>query len=155
MDFIHKIMSIVLPSVTFLVLLFFLPMFLILKFLNFLKRTINIENLSGKVVLITGASLGIGEVLLWAMKHLAHEYANGGARLALAARREHRPRAVAEKASQLGSPDAIVVRADVSKAEDCKHGLNLLFHGFDAISLLSQESKAAQLRLFETLRAEF
>lgn len=58
------------------------------------------------------------------MKHLAHEYANRGARLALAARREHRPRAVAEKASQLGSPDAIVVRVDVSKAEDCKQFVN-------------------------------
>ncbi|WRX17253.1 Short-chain dehydrogenase/reductase SDR - like 10 [Theobroma cacao] len=92
-------------------------MFLILKFLNFLKRTINIENLSGKVVLITGASSGIGEVLLWAMKHLAHEYANRGARLALAARREHRPRAVAEKASQLGSPDAIVVQMNSVLAE--------------------------------------
>ncbi|XP_021286275.1 11-beta-hydroxysteroid dehydrogenase-like 4A [Herrania umbratica] len=58
------------------------------------------------------------------MKRLAYECAKRGARLALAARREDRLRAVYEKASHLGSLDAIEVRADVSKAEDCKQFVN-------------------------------
>lgn len=53
-------------------------------------------------------------------KHLAYEYARRGAHLALGARREDRLRAVADKALRLGSPDAIVIRADVKEVEDCR-----------------------------------
>ncbi|KAF5179758.1 11-beta-hydroxysteroid dehydrogenase 1B [Thalictrum thalictroides] len=71
------------------------------------------EDVTRKVVLITGASSGIGE-------NLAYEYARKGARLALVARRENKLREVAEKARQLGSPDTIIVCADVSILKDCK-----------------------------------
>lgn len=54
------------------------------------------------------------------IKHLAYKYARRGARLALAARREERLRVVAHKAHELGSPDVLVIRADVSKVGDCK-----------------------------------
>lgn len=54
------------------------------------------------------------------MKHLAYEYARRGACLALVARRERRLVEVANRAYQLGSPDVIVIRADVSKVKDCK-----------------------------------
>jgi NAD(P)-dependent dehydrogenase (short-subunit alcohol dehydrogenase family) len=53
-------------------------------------------------------------------KGLAYEYARRGARLALVARREDRLREVADKAHELGSPEAFVIRADVAKVEDCK-----------------------------------
>ena len=43
-------------------ILFLLPTFLFLKYLFSLKRNICSENVADKVVLITGASLGIGEV---------------------------------------------------------------------------------------------
>lgn len=58
------------------------------------------------------------------LKHLAYEYGRRGARLALAARREDRLRAVADKARRLGSPNAIVLLADVSKLEDCNRLVN-------------------------------
>nr|GEV80831.1 11-beta-hydroxysteroid dehydrogenase-like 2 [Tanacetum cinerariifolium] len=75
------------------------------------------ENLAGKVVIITGASSGIGD-------HLAYEYAKHGACLALVARRKELLVVVAEKAKELGSPKAIVIKADVSSLEDCKTIVN-------------------------------
>lgn len=53
------------------------------------------------------------------MQHLAYEYAKRGALLALSARRETALREVADRARDYGSPDVIIIRADVSKVEDC------------------------------------
>ncbi|KAL5717867.1 11beta-hydroxysteroid dehydrogenase [Ranunculus cassubicifolius] len=90
-----------------------LPPYILYKFLITIIRTFTMEDLTGKAVLITGASSGIGE-------QLAYEYAKKGARLALVARREKQLAEVAEKARELGSPDTIIILADVSKADDCK-----------------------------------
>lgn len=54
------------------------------------------------------------------VQHLAYEYAMKGACLALVARRESSLRDVAERARDFGSPDVIVIQADVSKVDDCK-----------------------------------
>lgn len=54
------------------------------------------------------------------MQHLAYEYARRGACLALAARRENQLREVVDQARQYGSPDVIMIVADVCKVEDCK-----------------------------------
>ncbi|OMO84186.1 Short-chain dehydrogenase/reductase SDR, partial [Corchorus capsularis] len=113
MDSIHKLINILLPPITILLLLFFLPPYLVFKTLSYIIRSVCSENVAGKVVLITGASSGIGE-------HLAYQYARRGARLGLVARREDRLCAVADKCGQLGSPDVIAIPADVSKQEDCK-----------------------------------
>ena len=40
----------------------FLPPYLVFKYLDYIRRSIFSEDLTGKVVLITGASSGIGEV---------------------------------------------------------------------------------------------
>ncbi|XP_044501921.1 11-beta-hydroxysteroid dehydrogenase A-like isoform X2 [Mangifera indica] len=117
MDFIHKFLNILLPPLTLLLLCFLLPPYFIFKCLRYVKRSIFEENVAGKVVLITGASSGIGE-------YLAYEYGKKGARLALVARREDRLNEVAAKASELGSPDVIVICADVSKVEDLDHLVN-------------------------------
>jgi len=54
------------------------------------------------------------------MQHLAYEYAKRGACLALSARRETAVlREVADRTRDCGSPDVIIMRADVSKVEDC------------------------------------
>ncbi|PWA65236.1 glucose/ribitol dehydrogenase [Artemisia annua] len=73
------------------------------------------ENMSGKVVLITGASSGLGEFM-------AYEYAKRGARLAIIAREkpESRLKQVADTARGLGSPDVLFIYADVSKVEECR-----------------------------------
>ncbi|XP_059635993.1 11-beta-hydroxysteroid dehydrogenase 1A-like [Cornus florida] len=71
------------------------------------------ENMKGKVVLITGASSGIGE-------QLPFKYAKKEASLVIVARREKRLVGVAERARGLGSPDVLPVCADVSNVNDCK-----------------------------------
>ncbi|KAK1438133.1 hypothetical protein QVD17_03936 [Tagetes erecta] len=73
------------------------------------------ENMSGKVVLITGASSGLGEMM-------AYEYAKRGAKLAITSIKEPESRLeqVAHKSRQLGSPDVLFLFADVSKVDECR-----------------------------------
>ncbi|KAK9926599.1 hypothetical protein M0R45_023819 [Rubus argutus] len=137
----HKALNIVVPLITLIGLLFYLPPFLIYKFI-YIYRFKSIEKIAGKVVLITGASSGIGE-------HLAYEYGRRGARLALAARREDRLRAVADKARRLGSPDAIVLLADVSKLEDCNRLVNDTVNHFGQLDHLVNNAGVTQIGLFE------
>ncbi|KAE8705942.1 putative Hydroxysteroid dehydrogenase 2 [Hibiscus syriacus] len=84
---------------------FFLPPYLIFKLIRYILRSFRSENVAGKVVLITGASSGIGEER---------------SSLSSVARREDRLSTVADKSRRLGSPDVLIVPADVSKPEDCK-----------------------------------
>ncbi|KAM0899005.1 hypothetical protein ACQ4PT_021560 [Festuca glaucescens] len=74
------------------------------------------EDLRGKVVLVTGASSGIGE-------HLVYEYARKGACVALVARTEIALRAVAKTARELGAPDTLVVPADITNVEESKRAV--------------------------------
>ncbi|KVI06166.1 Glucose/ribitol dehydrogenase [Cynara cardunculus var. scolymus] len=117
MDLINGFLNLVAPPFTFFALLLFLPPWIFFKFCLGILRSIFTENVYGKVVLITGASSGIGE-------HLAYEYASRRACLALSARRESRLREVANRCRQIGSPDVIVIRADVSNAHDLDHLVN-------------------------------
>ena len=58
----HRALNIVFPLAVFISLLLLLPPYLVFKLLSYIKRSIFCENVAGKVVLITGASSGIGEV---------------------------------------------------------------------------------------------
>jgi len=49
---------------------------------------------------------------------LAYEYARRGALLALIARRENTLQEVADQAREYGSPDVLIISAEVSKVED-------------------------------------
>uniref|UniRef100_A0A2N9J4J0 Ketoreductase domain-containing protein n=1 Tax=Fagus sylvatica TaxID=28930 RepID=A0A2N9J4J0_FAGSY len=144
MDSLHKFLNIVLLPLAFIVLLLFMPPFLLYKFLFSLKRYIYMENVAGKVAVITGASSGIGE-------HVAYEYARRGARLVLVARREDSLRTVADKARELGSPEVIVVRADVSKVEECKRFVEEAVNHFGRLDHLVNNAGVARLRSFEKL----
>ncbi|GJX09126.1 11-beta-hydroxysteroid dehydrogenase 1B-like protein [Tanacetum coccineum] len=171
MDLVNGMLNLVAPPFTFFTMLLFLPPWMIFKFFLGILRTVFPENVAGKVVLITGASSGIGE-------HLAYEYASRGACLALSARREDHLREVADRCRQIGAPDVIIIRADVSSAHDCKrmvdqtvHHFNRLDHlvnnaGISQVCMLEDAeditslrpvmaSKAALAQFYETMRVEF
>ncbi|XP_074315125.1 11-beta-hydroxysteroid dehydrogenase A-like [Silene latifolia] len=113
MDLVNTFLNWTAPPFTFIALCMLWPPFQLLKLCMSLFSSVFTEDVAGKVVLITGASSGIGE-------HLAYEYAMRGACLVLAARREKSLREVAALCLELGAPDAIVVKADVAKVEDCR-----------------------------------
>uniref|UniRef100_A0A7C9DQV4 11-beta-hydroxysteroid dehydrogenase n=1 Tax=Opuntia streptacantha TaxID=393608 RepID=A0A7C9DQV4_OPUST len=114
MDLINWGLNIVAPPFTFFSLCLLLPPFHLLKFLLFVLRSLFFtEDVAGKVVIITGASSGIGE-------QLAYEYARRGACLVLAARRGKSLREVADMCLEVGSSDAVTITADVSDVDDCK-----------------------------------
>ncbi|GJP35597.1 hypothetical protein CLOM_g20095 [Closterium sp. NIES-68] len=95
-----------------------------------------------KVVVITGASSGIGE-------YMALEYARKGAALVLAARREQRLRAVADECLRLGAPDVAVQRADVSTEEGCHAVINAAVEHYGRINVLVCNAGTAHPGLFE------
>lgn len=101
-----------------LVLLVYLPVAFVCRLFNRLlvRPFAKGEDLRGKVVLVTGASSGIGE-------HLVYEYARKGACVALVARTEIALRAVAKTARDLGAPDVLVVPADITKLEEAKRAV--------------------------------
>lgn len=142
MDIIHKILNITLPFLSIILLIIVLPILSVYRVIKFCIRSAFPENLAGKVVIITGASSGIGE-------HLAYEYAKRGACLALVARRKELLVAVAEKAEELGSPKAIVIKADVSSLEDCKKCVDETIKQFGKLDCLVNNAGTAIVGLFE------
>ncbi|KAK7369635.1 hypothetical protein VNO80_11677 [Phaseolus coccineus] len=142
MVFIHAMLNILVPPLSLAILLLILPPYLLFKILRFIVRSIFRENVAGKVILITGASSGIGE-------HLAYEYAKRGARLALVARRENRIKEVAGNAKLLGSPDVITIPADVSRPQDCQRFVESTINHFGRLDHLVNNAGIVALSLFE------
>ncbi|KAF5196309.1 11-beta-hydroxysteroid dehydrogenase 1B [Thalictrum thalictroides] len=120
----------------------FLPPFYFFKFFLFTLRFLFSENVAGKVVLITGASSGIGE-------QLAYQYARRGACLVLVARRENRLQEVAEIARQYGSPDVLVIRADVAIQDDCRRFVEEAIEHFGQLDHLVNNAGIASGCMFE------
>ncbi|GLT69232.1 hypothetical protein SLA2020_414000 [Shorea laevis] len=144
MDFIHKIMNIIVPPIALIMLVSFLPTYLFFKLLLSTIKSRFMEDVAGKVILIAGASSGIGE-------HLAYEYARRGACLALVARRENRLREVASTAYQLGSPEVIVSQADVSRVEDCERFVDETVQHFGRLDHLVNNAGVAPVCMFENI----
>ncbi|KAM7484037.1 hypothetical protein LguiA_000046 [Lonicera macranthoides] len=134
-----------LPLVLSFLCLFLPPFFLynfILKIYHYLSK----EDLNGKVVLITGASSGIGE-------QMAYEYAKKGASLAIVARREKQLEKVAERARALGSPQVLPICADVSNINDCKRFVDEAVHHFGRLDHLVNNAGVSTACLFEDVTA--
>ncbi|CAN6878319.1 unnamed protein product [Brassica oleracea] len=144
MDVLHIILNILLPPLTiiFLFLFLFYPIYLFIKLLNCVRKHLCVENVAGKVVLITGASSGIGE-------HVAYEYAKKGADLALVARREDRLQIVAETSRKLGSRDVIIIPGDVTKINDCMKFISETISHFGKVDHLINNAGVSQTVLFE------
>ena len=81
-----------------------------------------------KVVVVTGASSGIGEAV-------AHEFALIGCKVVLAARSEDKLSAIADKIKKYNS-NIYYVKTDVSLESDCKNLIDKTLERFGAIDIL-------------------
>ncbi|CAN1242249.1 11-beta-hydroxysteroid dehydrogenase 1B [Linum perenne] len=142
MDVIHMFLNLVAPPFTFFALCFILPPYFLLKAFTSAVSFVFSENVAGKVVLITGASSGIGE-------HLAYEYASRGAYLALVARREKGLREVVDLALEMGSPQVIMIIADVQKVEDCRRIVTQTINHFGRLDHLVNNAGISSVSFFE------
>jgi NADP-dependent 3-hydroxy acid dehydrogenase YdfG len=95
--------------------------------------------MEGKVVIITGASSGIGEAL-------AHRFHAAGAKLALAARRMDR---LIKLEKEMGNPGMLLVETDVSKEEDCRQLIMKTVEKFGKIDVLINNAGISMRARFE------
>src|SRR5688572_19205642 len=87
-------------------------------------------DIKGKVVIVTGASSGIGEAT-------AREFGREGAKVVLAARRVDRLEALAQEIHGMGTgAETLVVQADLSKLEDIQSLIHQTLDKFGRIDVL-------------------
>jgi len=104
------------------------------------------NKLKGKVVIVTGASSGIG-------KAIAIECGRRGASVVLAARRADRLLEVANTIQQLGG-QALTVQTDVQHEEDCKNLIEAADQQFGRIDVLINNAGISMRALFHETSAE-
>ena len=101
------------------------------------------NSLKDKVVIITGASSGIGEAC-------AYAYAARGSRLVLAARSKEKLEPVKKNCEALGA-ETIVVVCDVSREEDCRRLVDETLARFQTIHVLINNAGISMRALFSEL----
>ncbi len=97
--------------------------------------------MQGKVVIITGASSGIGLAL-------AREYAQRGSKLVLAARSADKLKQLEEELKSQGT-EVISVATDVSKEDDCKIMVEKAVAAFHKIDILINNAGLSMRALFK------
>ena len=100
--------------------------------------------LKSKVVVITGASSGIGEAM-------AKVYAAMGAKVVLGARSEDKLKALADKITSDGG-EAAYCATDVTVAEDCKRLIDTAVETFGGIDVLYRVANGEKVDLAELLK---
>ncbi|MBR2015101.1 MAG: SDR family oxidoreductase [Alistipes sp.] len=101
------------------------------------------KKLKGKVVVITGASSGIGEAM-------AKEYAKVGAKVVLGARQADKLEALC-KAIEADGGEAAWIATDVTKQEDCKTLIDLAVERFGGIDVMICNAGISMRALFDDL----
>jgi len=101
-------------------------------------------NFKNKVVVITGASSGIG-------KACAEEFASRGANLVLAARQYESLCEITAALENTYGIKALPVRVDVSKEEDCEQLINQAVNTFGKIDVLINNAGISMRALFADL----
>src|SRR5215510_8713083 len=99
----------------------------------------------GKIVIVTGASSGIGEAT-------AREFAKEGAKVVLAARRVDRLEALAKEIATMGAgAESLVVQADLSKLEDIQSLITKTLEKYGRIDVLVNNAGFGRLDWLENL----
>ncbi|CAA6660212.1 unnamed protein product [Spirodela intermedia] len=130
MDLLNSLLNFVVPPASLVMLAFAWPTLCFLHACEWFFRTIYREDMDGKVVVITGASSGIGE-------QIAYEYARRRANLVLVARRENRLWQV------------LVMAADVVKEEDCRRFIGDAVNFFGHLDHLVNTASLGHTFFFE------
>ncbi len=97
--------------------------------------------MKNKVVIITGASSGIG-------KALAYEFSSHGSKVVLAARNNESLAKITEDINKKGG-DAIHVKTDVSIENDCQNLINVAINSYGRIDILINNAGISMRALFE------
>lgn len=102
-------------------------------------------NLNAKVVIVTGASSGIGEAT-------AREFAKEGAKIVLAARRVDKLQTLADEIVTMKTgAETLVVQADLSKLEDIQGMITQTLEKFGRIDVLVNNAGFGRLDWLENL----
>jgi NADP-dependent 3-hydroxy acid dehydrogenase YdfG len=104
------------------------------------------DSIAGKIVIITGASSGMGEA---AARHLAAQ----GARVIVAARRAERIETLVAEISKNGG-EAIAVATDVTRHEDMRKVADLAVERFGRIDVLVNNAGVMPLSPIERLKVD-
>lgn len=99
--------------------------------------------MKNKIVIITGASSGIGEAC-------AYAFAKQGAKVVLAARSIDKLNHVKQHCEALGAK-ALLVKCDVSLEDDCKNLINQTVAEFNTIDILINNAGISMRALFSDL----
>jgi len=102
--------------------------------------------MKNKVVIITGASSGIG-------KACAIAYANKGANIVIAARNVEKLNIVAEKIKKIGA-EVLSVRCDVSVKEDCKNLIEQTITKFGRVDVLINNAGISMRAIFNDMELD-
>ena len=104
------------------------------------------NNISGKVVVITGASSGIGEAIA---RHLAEK----GARVVLGARRTDRLQQISNEIIASGG-QAVFLAIDVTKHEDVKQLVQLAIQSYGQLDVLVNNAGVMPLSFLNNYKIE-
>ena len=103
--------------------------------------------LKNKVVLITGASSGIGEAT-------AYAFARAGCKLSLAARNTEKLQAVKHTCEKMGASGVLIVRVDVGVEADCREWIQQSVAQFGTIHILINNAGITMRALFNELNLD-
>ena len=99
-----------------------------------------------KVVIITGASSGIGEACVY-------DYVKKGHKVAMAARNKEKLNALVKELSDAGN-NILAVPTDVSKEEDCKNLIEQTVKKFGTIDILINNAGISMRALFKDIELD-
>ncbi len=111
-----------------------------------IKEVTIVKEKNSKVIIITGASSGIGEVT-------AKLLAKNGASVVLAARREDRLKSIVHAIEQTGG-QAVYRKTDVTSPEDMKKLAQVAFERYGRIDVLINNAGLQPLSRLDTLRIQ-
>ena len=105
------------------------------------------RDLRNKVIVITGASSGIGY-------GVAEEFAKEGMRLTIAARNIDKLNEMIPHLKELGAVDVLAVKTDVTKEEDCKNLIDKTVERFGGIDILVNNAGISMRAMFKDLHLD-